>query len=196
MAEAPTIATYFQQILSTQGDRGPVGAILQQLAAGTLTAEAFARIADDHGVRREAWFRGQILDLFIGFVRTLLDTVRLGPEHRALLLDLRRQLAIPDGEFIMRRPAEVAAIVDEQLDRILADGIIDGAEELEQVEIQAAFGLAYDDYLLVSRRAFERVYSELLPLAAHSPEAARKLHILGPLYLLVTERPRTLGALF
>jgi hypothetical protein len=170
--------------------------VIQHLAEGTLTVERFNDIARDSGVAREPWFRAQILDLFLGFVGVLLKSTRLGPAYRTVLRGLRAQLAIQDGEFMGRRPAEVAAIIDSQLELILDDGIIDGAEELEQVELQAAFGLAYDDYLLLSRRAFERLYAELVPLARNSPDSARKLKTLEPLYRLVTSRPRTVGALF
>lgn len=193
---APTVVEHFQTIVSTGVNRGPIGAIVRELAAGNLSADTFERIAGDFGVAREDWFRGQVLDLFLDYLRALLKSTRLSPEHRSRLTRLRRELAVTDGEFMLRRPAEVAAIVDEQLERILDDGIIDGAEELEQVELQTAFGIGYDDYLLVSRRAFERIHSELAPLAERSPDAAYKLRMLNPLYLLVTSRPRTLGALF
>jgi hypothetical protein len=200
MSDSPAtqsfVATHFQLALAEHGGRGPVGQILRLLADGSLTADAFDVVAADHGVRREEWFRGQILDLFLGLVRALLATSRLRVEHRAPLQALRRQLAIPDGEFMVRRPAEVAAIVDEQLEQMLSDGIIDGPEELEQVELQAAFGLAYDDYLLISRRAVERAYTELTDLTSRSPDTARKRRLLEPLYLLVTSRPRSAGALF
>ena len=126
----------------------------------------------------------------------LLSEVSMTPDEPIESSAVMQHFAGSDGEFMARRPTEVAVVIDEQLERILDDGIVDGAEELEQVELQSAFGLAYDDYLLVSRRAFERVHAELTRAAPHDPVAREKLRLLEPMYRLVTSRPRTLGALF
>lgn len=197
MTWSPLLRTHFTNALAEHGERGPVGAVLRELATGDLSDESFESIVTSHGVRREPWFRGQLLDLVLGYIQAVLDAhLRLLREHQAEVARLRRHLSIKDGEFMERRPAEIAAILNGQLERILDDGIIDGEEELRQVELQTAFGIGYDDYLAVSRRAIENAYSELQALAGRNPDATAKLLALEPIYRLATVRPRGLGALY
>lgn len=189
--------SHFARVLADLGDRGPAGELVSVLAGGDLTEAAFDGIVDAHGVRREPWFRGQLLDLVLGYIQAALaDGSRLNSAQQADVHWLRHHFGIKDGEFMERRPAEVATILNDQFERILDDGIIDGEEELYQVELQAAFGIGYDDYLAVCRRAFENAYSKLSFLAQRSSDAAGKLQTLEPLYRLATSRPRSLGGLY
>jgi AcrR family transcriptional regulator len=189
--------SHFASVLASTGDHGPVGNLVRAMVNEQLSEDRFTSIVDAYGVRRDSWFRGQVLDLVLGYIVSALEShPRLRPEHQADIKMLRKHLEIRDGEFMERRPAEVAAILNEQFERILEDGIIDSEEELYQVELQAAFGLGYDDYLAVTRRACENAYSDLQLLAARDSEALQKLRALEPLYRLVTLRPRGLGALY
>jgi hypothetical protein len=134
--------------------------------------------------------------LIIGYVREALQSGTLAATHLSDVRILSLCLAVPAGEFMDLRPAEIAALLGDQLDRILEDAVIDDEEELYQVDLQAAFGLGYDDYLMLVRRAFERAYADLSARAARGESVADKLRAIEPIYRLAISRPRTLGALF
>lgn len=203
LATRPAVARHFTKVVAAGGDQGPIGELAAVLATGRLDRAALWAVFERHGAEREAWFRRQLLDLVLGYVdAALTDTDSLSAETLADVRALRSALHIADGEFMTLRAAELAAIMRGQLERILDDAVVTDAEELEQVDLQAAFGVGYDDYLLLTRTAFEAAYSALRDqeACAGSAEAIddvrRKLAALEPVYRLATARQRTLGGLF
>ena len=193
----PVIASYFGEIAS-QGGKGPIGELAVLLSAGVLEAAAFEKHVRRHGVAKEEWFKRQLVDLALGFIKEGLRDGALSENHLMDVRALNAFLTIDDGDFFELRPAEVATILGAQLDRILEDAVISNVEELYQVELQAAFGLGYDDYLALTRGAFERTFLDLSLQAGGSGSSAldaeRKLEALEPVYRLATARRRTLGA--
>ncbi len=199
------LTDYFSSILAETGSRGPVGELVSLLSQGTLDRGAFSEIISRHGVARESWFRKQRLDLVLGYVIARLDS---GPMHNddvASVSSLKKCLGITEGEFISLRPAEVAALLAGQLNRILEDDIIDEREDLYQLDLQAAFDLSYDQYLQLTRAEFERAMASLSERAEYARSAgnqtlARELDLkiaaLQPVYQLSLSQPRTLGALY
>src|SRR5688572_19754822 len=130
-----TSQVYFVELAERVGQSGPLGEVVRLLAEGNLSPAEFRALCHQHGLGREHWFRAQILDLVIGYVQ---EALRSGTLSSAQLSDIRALsicLAISEREFIDRRPAEVAAILGEQLERILEDSTIDDAEELYQVDL-------------------------------------------------------------
>lgn len=194
---SPLLRTHFASMERELGGHGPIASLIRLLAEGELTDEAFQQVAESNGVRKEPWFRGQLLDLILGYIRTALsDHPRLSSENQQDVHRLRRHFEVGDGEFMERRPAEIAAILNEQLAAILEDGIIDAEEELYQVELQAAFGIGYDDYLRVCRLAIENAFFDLTARAERDSDVRPKLRALEPLYRLAALQSRTLGSLF
>jgi hypothetical protein len=192
----PWIAEHFGRVLNQLGTRGVIGEVVQFLATGDVAPDSFRTVRVRHGLHREDWLRGQILDLVLDCVREILADGVLTADRQADVRALRLCLEIPDGEFMDRRPAELAAILGEELDRILEDSVIDEGEELYQVELQALFGIGYDDYLALTRTAFEGAHTELSEFARSSSAAATKLAALEPIYQLVISHHRRLGALY
>jgi hypothetical protein len=196
------LPAFFSEVGTSQGTMGPIGELVAQIATGHLDPISYHSICERHGVAREPWLRSQCLDLVLSYVRHCLTSGQgLSPEHVRSLRALQSFLRVRDGEFLALRPAEVASVIREQLDEILADAVIDDGEELYQVELQAVFGLGYDDYLAMTRVVFERVSADLSiqARAAEAPAAAaaaKKLDTLAPVVRIATARARTLGALY
>jgi hypothetical protein len=193
------IAAYFTS-LTSQHSAGPIGELVAILATGTLEAIAMEEHIKRHGLAREDWYRRQVTDLGIGFISHCLANSSLSAEHLAEIHALNAYLGLDHGAYFTLRPAEVAAILSQQMDRILEDAVITEEEELYQVELQAAFGLGYDQYLALTRSAFERAHTSLTLEASGvgpSGERARaKLQVIEPLYRLVRMRARRPGALY
>ena len=166
---------------------------------------AFAEIMKQHGLHRESWFREQRLDLVLGYVSALIGQGPLDAEDLRSIATLKKCLGVSEGDFVSFRPAEVAAILDGELEQILEDDFIDEVEDLRQAELQAAFDLSYDQYLQLTRVEFEREMASLLErleratLSGDNPSVSlleRKIAALDPIYELAVSQPRRLGALY
>jgi len=164
----------------------------------------FTEIVRQHGCAADDWFRDAMLDLVLAYATERLTG---GPPKLPDVSDLRllqMALRIEEGEFFERRPAEISSLIQAQFDSILQDGVIDDAEDLYVVELQAAFGLSYDQLMTLARPAVERAVLTLrtgIGIAdpwtdANCRSALEKLAALEPTYLLVTARRRSLGALY
>lgn len=205
MSEVPRIIVdHFSSVGTARGVKGPTGELIAVLAGGRATAGDYHALVERHGLARERWFQKDRLDLVLSFVVSQLDDDTELVSLVGYAAWLKTFLHIREGEFVEHRAAEMAAILGEQLDRILADGEIDEEEELRQVHLQQVFDLSYDDYLRLTRRAFEIAMADFRALldaaertnAPGAPELRRKLRLLEPLHALATSQYRSLGALY
>jgi hypothetical protein len=195
----PEIAVHFGAI-AAEHSREPIGALVQLLATGTLDPEALKAHVRRHGVAREDWYQRQVTDLGIAFIIHCLDDGPLGAEKLAEIHALNAYLELDSGAYFKLRPVEVAAILGARMDRILDDDVITSEEELDQVELQAAFCLGYDQYLALVRSSLERSYLTLQRKSGgtgpSAEQARRNLSAIEAIYRLATSRARSPGALY
>jgi hypothetical protein len=201
MEWSTAVQEHFSRLAREIGTRGPTGELIALLASGHSEPIAYHEIVERHGVARETWFRQQSLDLVLGYARACLETGALDANRQSDISHLKEFMDVGEGEFATQRPAEVASLLQEQLEMILADGVIDENEDLYQVELQKAFDLGYDQYLLFTRVVLERVWARLSHMADNATDleagwARRRLYALEPLYRLAVAQPRTLGTLY
>jgi hypothetical protein len=199
------IPRFFTRWIAANGNRGAVGEVAQWLADGSLDPTSFAEIVERNGCSREVWFRDGMVDLVLAYATERLTLTRRPeiPDVSDIRL-LQLVLHIDEDEFFFRRPAELSRLIQDQFDFILEDGVIDGAEDLYLVELQAAFQLGYDELMILARPAIERAVVTLetgLGMAGQWNAASRraaleKLTALEPTYLLATANQRSLGALY
>jgi hypothetical protein len=189
-----TIAAHFRALAASIGTQGPIGELTKMLASETMDAGAFATLRKRHGVDGEEWFRKQIYDLFLDYLRVVVEGK---PATAADLADIRRLrlfLRINDGDLLTHRPAELTELLNEQIEHILDDRVVTASEELLQVELQSALGIGYDDYLKLTRYGIEQVYSSLRMQALERGEggalARQQLKAIEPVYLLATPNNR------
>ena len=195
----PLIAAHYRVKVETHPS-GPIGELVAQLATGILDPRQVERLKRSHGLAGEDWYRRQVADLALGFIENCLLDGALNEQELTDIHALNACLGLDNRAYFKLRPAEVSALLSEQLDRILDDDLITDEEELYQVELQAAFGLGYDEYLLLIRGALERAYAQLSRSAEiggpSAADARRKLKALDPIYRLATATRRTPGALY
>jgi hypothetical protein len=100
------------------------------------------------------------------------------------------------------RPAEIAAILNEEVEIALADGLLDEQEELHLVRLQIALDLGYDDFLRLCRGSLERGIQALNDEAISRADAGCpadleiKIASLTPLASLAKMQRRSPGALY
>jgi hypothetical protein len=196
------IPAYFSTWVAANGNRGAVGEVAEWLANGGFETTGFDDIVSKHGAQREEWFREGMVDLVLGFANHCL-TGTLSISDVAEIRLLRMLLHVDESAFYDRRPAEVSAFLQSTLDAFLADGTIDNSEDLYLVEVQAAFGLSYDQLLTLARPALERAFRDIelgfILNAGHAATRSQrlaKLAALEPTYRLAVMQPRTIGALY
>jgi hypothetical protein len=149
----------FQSYIDEHGDAGPIGSLAALLATGSLRRESADGII---GSRPTGWLKPALLDLLLYYLRHVLSDHRLAPDEQITIRELKVLLRISEGDFTAHRRAEVAALLTEQLERMLHDDLIDNAEALQQVELQRAFDLSYDEYLALTRPAIEAAVERLI----------------------------------
>ena len=192
------IREYFQRRLGEWGDNSPLHHEASQLAAGVLDPGERRGLDSVQSFEQEPSVRGAELDLLVGFVDDGIERRVAMPLLSLAMVHLKRYFSVDEGEFVDARPREVARLIGERLDAILADGVIDQPEDLEQVELQQIFDLSYDDYLALGCPAIERAYQNLDrgidPRTNDAPGArARKMALLLPPYNLAQAQRGTLG---
>ena len=198
------LPAFFAAWVSHHGNRGAVGEVAQWLANGSFDPAEFAEIVAKHRCAREPWFRDAVLDLVIGYANERLAAGPPDIPDISDLLLLQKALHVNDEELFERRPSEISSLIQNQFDSILADGVIDNAEDLYLVELQAAFRLSYDQLMILARPAIERAFATLSTgigtgrqwTPANRAAVRRKLAALEPMYRLAVARHRTLGGLY
>jgi hypothetical protein len=198
------LRAYFTNLGITAGTGGPIGQVVALLASGGASRLAYRELLDRHGLRREQWFHKDRLDLVLGLVSTYLETGEFNSDRQRDVSQLKEFLEIREGEFAEFRPAEVATLLQTQLDYILQDREIDSSEDLQLAELQRAFDLGYDQYLSFVRRVLERVWRDLSIGAAElesergavDEAIVRQIAVIEPLYRMAISQRRTLGALY
>jgi hypothetical protein len=201
MSPADRIQKYFTEWIATHGSAGPHGELARWLATGEIEPSQYPEIVARHGVDRVPGFRDGVLDMVMSYAeRCFVDgppSVRDVAEIRIL----RRALHVADATLSDRRPVELSLILRSVFEAVLADGVIEDWEDLYLVEVQAAFGIGYDELLSLARPALEEAVANLERRLAAEPRlgdrrlAAAKLAALEPMYRLAAARPPSLGRL-
>lgn len=189
------IPAFFADWVAANGNKGAVGEVADWLASGGFEPAEFAQIVERHGVRHEAWFRDGLLDLAVAFVRESFQTGVLNAADATDIRLLRRILHIEDAALFDHRRTELCTFLQETLETFLVDGAIDESEDLCLVEIQAAFGLSYDQMLSLARPALEAAVADLSLSTgeARNPERLRVtgFDTLESIYLLANKQRRS-----
>jgi tellurite resistance protein len=153
-----TIASYIERH-SIQGD---VRRVLTALAGPPLTGLAFARIVADTQATEVSTMRVAILDAILYAMEAALADHELTDTERRTLYELQRTAGLVEGEVLTRRPERVAALLETEMRRLLADRSIAPEEALHQVALQEIFGLSYDEYRALTRPAVEALVNECI----------------------------------
>jgi hypothetical protein len=191
----------FTRYVVTHRPEGAVGAVADLLAEGTLSRVTFDAVVAEYGVEHDRGFRDGLLDLVLHAARDAVRDHALSGDEVDLLRQLTVTFRVREGEFVARRRADVAAVLQGEVHRLLADDVVDGSEAAYAEQLQRVFGLGYDEYLALVRDAFTPAVERALARAAAgtwdgAPERARFERALAALrtaYVLSPAQRRALG---
>lgn len=195
-ADSEATRQIFQTYLQEHGEAGPIGGLAAHLADGSLSRKTADAIL---GSRPPAWLKPALLDLILFYLGRVLADHRLSSDEQFTIRELKLLFRVSEGEFVDSRRAEVAALLSEQLERMLHDDHFDDSEALQQVELQRAFDLSYDQYLALTRPAVEAAVERLLrdvevPSSTDAEAESRaKLHAIRTVYLLSESQRSRIG---
>jgi len=80
------------------------------------------------------------------------------------LRHVARALRIEEGDLLEHRQDEVAALLCQELERLLEDRAIDPSEAVHKVKLQEVLGLSYDEFLVLTAPEVDRVVLDLMYL--------------------------------
>lgn len=191
----------FTRYVGSHRPEGALGAVADLLAEGTLSRATFDDVIEAHGVGGDRTFRDGLLDLVLHAAREAIKDHCLSTEEVENLRRLTVTFRIREGEFSARRGPEVAALLQGEVHRLLADDVIDGVEAAYADQLQHVFGLGYDEYLALVRDAFTPAVERALARAAAGTSSTdneqarfeRALAALRTVYVLSPAQRRALG---
>ncbi len=170
------------------------------LVHGTLTADQRRQIIESYGHAEDPALQALLLDWVLDYVRLALSSKPLASDIADAVALLKHALGISEGAFYEMRPAEIKAILCEQLEQILDDGVLENHEELAQAALQRTFDLGYDQYLALTRPLYERALEDIRSGLADADGVNRlsleRRHLsLRAVCELAVTQPRSLGGL-
>jgi hypothetical protein len=203
--EQTQVARFAGARLNNTTVAGWMRAVLTALSQAETNRASFDQILRSNGLSENETVRKEVLDLVIEFVDESLRSGGLTDDLLVEIRGLKAFLLVREGDFFEYRPVEVSDVLVNQLDKILKDFVIDREEDLFQVELQAAFGLGYDQYFALTRRAFEETL-DLWDAQIRQAEAGNQFDLittlkekrsaLEPFVKLAMAQRRTLGGLY
>lgn len=198
--ELSEVRAYFIHWIEAHGSQGAVGQVAQWLTSENLDPCGLRQIARAHGAGRDKWFRGGVVDLFLGFVSSRTEARALTRNDLVTARVLSRLLHIHGTELVALRSREVATLVAREVDSAIHAGRVTPEDDAYLVELQAVFDLSYDDYLNFARPALERAVAVRHGSTARDAGSGAEPRDCTPnalemLQWLAERQPRSLGRL-
>jgi hypothetical protein len=150
------IREVFGRLIASERQDSAAGAVAE-LAEDRLDRNTFDEVVRQYGVADSAQFRDGLLDLIIHAVQATLRDHCLTSDERDEIRRLKVIFRVAEGDFFKHRRGDVGEILCGKVSRLLADEHIDLEEALYEVELQALFDLAYDEFLELTRPEVTRV---------------------------------------
>lgn len=175
---------------------GSVARALELGASGDLTREVAAAIAEQVPAQERAAYLDIILNAIFFAIEQSLANHPLTTDELSNLLRLQRLFGIGEGDLLAHSSTRVAAILQGEMARLLADRHIEPAEALYQVDLQKLLGLTYDEYRQLTRSVADSVVDEIIGeitadgivTAEERLQLERQLIALDTFYILTPER--------
>ena len=180
---------------------GAVAAVADLLAEDMLSRDTFDAVVAEYEVAGDRGFRDGLLDLVLYAARDAVRDHCLSEDEAETLRKLTVRFGVRGGRFIDRRRADLAALLQGEIYRLLADDVVDGAEAAYLEQLQHVFRLGYDEYLALARDAFTPAVDRALARAAaggwygtpHQGRFERAVAALRTVYVLSPAQRAALG---
>ena len=137
--------------------QGVIATVVDQLADGSLAVEtvdraiAMAKDESPNVIRRE------LAGLLVHYIEYATRDGKLTADELADVRFLNVSFRLRSGEVLKHQRDPICEILDREMNRILLDERVDQVELEYQTELQSALGLGYDEFLHLTRDAFDGI---------------------------------------
>jgi hypothetical protein len=179
---------------------GTIAQIVDQLADGSLSIETVDLAVATARTESQFHIRRNLVGLLLYYLDQATRDGKLTSDELADIRFLKVSFRLRQGEVMQHGREKARELLDREMRRMLRDELVDQAELSYQTELQAAMGLGYDEFLELTREAFDDVVeSWIRRLAADETvsdderrEFDRKIQRLSTVYPLTVVQKRGL----
>ena len=142
--------------------KGGAQRVLVALAGPQLTRARFAELVADVPAAEALDLGDAILDAILFVIGVALADHQLTYAERRAIRGVQHMVGLEEGELLVRRPVQVADLLEQEIRLLLEDRGISPREALHQVALQEVLGLSYDQYLQLTRPGVDQIVDECI----------------------------------
>lgn len=145
-----TLQDAVKNLLTTQKYNEKVVAILQLVSDGKMRLPDVEATLAQIKIKRITDIKDQLVNVMFDYIDLCLEDDVLTQSEMQDFQTLQRFFRIQEGDFIRcHKEREIKNVLTEQLRKIQSDKVVDKAEALMKNDLQAMFGLSYDQFLAI-----------------------------------------------
>ena len=145
-----TLQDAIAKLLATKNYNDKTIAILQLVIDGKMRLLDVEATLTQIKIKRITDLKDQLVNVMFDYIDLCLEDDVLTQSEMLDFQNLQRFFKIQEGDFIRcHKEREIKQVLMEQLRKIQSDKVVDKAEALMKNDLQAMFGLSYDQFLAI-----------------------------------------------
>ena len=145
-----TLQDAIAKLLATKNYNDKTIAILQLVIDGKMRLPDVEATLTQIKIKRITDLKDQLVNVMFDYIDLCLEDDVLTQSEMQDFQTLQRFFRIQEGDFIRcHKEREIKNVLTEQLRKIQSDKVVDKSEALMKNDLQAMFGLSYDQFLTI-----------------------------------------------
>ncbi|MBO7476421.1 MAG: hypothetical protein J6U04_00635 [Salinivirgaceae bacterium] len=145
-----TLQDAVQKLLAIKKYNDKTIAILQLIIDGKMRLPDVEATLTQIKIKRITDLKDQLVNVMFDYIDLCLEDDVLTQSEMQDFQTLQRFFRIQEGDFIRcHKEREIKNVLTEQLRKIQSDKVVDKSEALMKNDLQAMFGLSYDQFLAI-----------------------------------------------
>ena len=145
-----TLQDAIQKLLATKKYNDKVVAILQLIVVGKMRIPDVEETLAQNKIKRITDLKDQLVNVMFDYIDECLEDDVLTQSEMQDFRVMQRFFRIQEGDFIRcHKEREIKKVLTEQLRKMQSDKVVDKIEALMKNDLQAMFGLSYDQFLAI-----------------------------------------------
>ena len=145
-----TLQDAIQKLLATKKYNDKVVAILQLIVVGKMRIPDVEETLAQNKIKRITDLKDQLVNVMFDYIDVCLEDDVLTQSEMQDFRVMQRFFRIQEGDFIRcHKEREIKKVLTEQLRKMQSDKVVDKTEALMKNDLQAMFGLSYDQFLAI-----------------------------------------------
>lgn len=145
-----TLQDAIAKLLATKNYNDKTIAILQLVIDGKMRLPDVEATLTQIKIKRITDLKDQLVNVMFDYIDLCLEDDVLTQSEMQDFQTLQRFFRIQEGDFIRcHKEREIKNVLTEQLRKIQSDKVVDKSEALIKNDLQAMFGLSYDQFLAI-----------------------------------------------